>query len=864
MATKKEYAKKKRNLPIGLIAGGVIGGVALVAIILVFAFSSASKNSASQEAPKHMAAVTNQPTPGRSGPGIAAKNRQLSTREAGIRVSSVTGAKTAVENGPRLSRAVAWMTFSPSGDHFFAVPAGQNKGLLWAVPSWQETKASSSQCNYFSVPAVFSHDGRFLACQDGEMLRIWNITASPAALVNNIPTYRPNADDPSWNGIFWANDGTLVTRNPEGGFQFLSQDKAKGAILAATVGCGKDGLLQLGNRRFVGNNLTPGTLQIKDVAVATSGKAFGALNGKRDKKPGFFIWLIPSAEPAGFLSFDLAGEPDTWECNGITLSQDGSELAASLYYPGTIRPPLPKTWIASIWHSGSPPKKLDLPGNENNLVDFRFRAFSPNGWWAATSGATSLPTADGNVIKRFVAIWDTASGKKLWQVDDVFTKEVFFTKDGRTLVTGAADTSTRADSTAGGGMFFDKLDPKVPQTVDFWDVETRQRRCQFKDTGIQSLAVSPDGTTLVTAYPQLEGAGTVSGFAGEKGMALTVHRFPVNREQLSDEMLEKEARERRREFLNGMSGPGGDGSGGTTVLEYLKSINGKYTVAGMHNREPNSRPVMQTQRVYSLVERYPGLWSGDFLFQADDVRNRWTMIRECKKQWEEGAIVQLMLHVAPPNQPEACAWRGGVLSHLGDDQWKDLVTDGGKLNKAWKSRLDGYAVYLQFLKDSGVQVLFRPFHEMNQGNFWWGGRKGPLGTARLYRLTRDYLVGAKGLANLVWVWDMQDMSRDFAEYNPGGEYWDIFAFDVYGDGYKKSWYDYILPIIGDKPMAIGECSKLPTAQMLATQPRWCFFMSWAELTFKDNTNRQIIDLYRSERVVTRERLPKFRSVDKAK
>src|SRR5208282_5514253 len=255
--------------------------------------------------------------------------------------------------------------------------------------------------------------------------------------------------------------------------------------------------------------------------------------------------------------------------------------------------------------------------------------------------------------------------------------------------------------------------------------------------------------------------------------------------------------------------PGG-GKGTTTVLDYLKSISGKYTVAGMHNREPNSRPAMQTQRLHGLVGRCPGLWSGDFLYQADDVKNRWTMIRQCKKQSEEGAIVQLMLHVSPPNQPEACAWRGGVLSHLSDEQWRDLVTDGGKLNKAWKSRLDGYAVYLQFLQYNGVQVLFRPFHEMNQGKFWWGGRKGPQGTAMLYRLTRDYLVGAKGLTNLVWVWDMQDMSRDFAEYNPGGEYWDIFAFDVYGDGYKKSWYDYILPIVGDKPMAIGECSKLPT------------------------------------------------------
>ena len=73
----------------------------------------------------------------------------------------------------------------------------------------------------------------------------------------------------------------------------------------------------------------------------------------------------------------------------------------------------------------------------------------------------------------------------------------------------------------------------------------------------------------------------------------------------------------------------------------------------------------------------------------------------------------------------------------------------------------------------------------------------------------------------------------------------------------KTWYDYILTIVGDKPMAIGECANLPTAETLTEQPRWCFFMSWAELTFKQNTERQIIELYRSPRVITRERLPKF-------
>lgn len=294
------------------------------------------------------------------------------------------------------------------------------------------------------------------------------------------------------------------------------------------------------------------------------------------------------------------------------------------------------------------------------------------------------------------------------------------------------------------------------------------------------------------------------------------------------------------------------------VLKYLHSISGKFTVSGIHNREPNRQPALQTERLVTLVGKHPGLWSGDFLYSADDIKNRWTMIHECKKQWDQGAIVQLMLHVAPPNQPEACQWKGGLLSHLTDDQWKDLVTSGGQLNGVWKSRLDIYAQYLQYLKSNQVQVLFRPQHEMNQGNFWWGGRKGPEGTAKLYRLTHDYLTLQKGLTNLIWVWDMQDMSRDFKDYDPGERYWDIFAFDIYDNGYNPSWYEYILTVVGNKPIAIGECKKLPSPKLLATQPRWCFFMSWAELTFNHNSNQQIQDLYQAARVITRDKLPKFK------
>jgi mannan endo-1,4-beta-mannosidase len=215
-----------------------------------------------------------------------------------------------------------------------------------------------------------------------------------------------------------------------------------------------------------------------------------------------------------------------------------------------------------------------------------------------------------------------------------------------------------------------------------------------------------------------------------------------------------------------------------------------------------------------------------------------------------------MWHACPPDEEEPCGWDPGLLrAQLNDEQWEELITDGSPLNKIWKERMDDIAVYLQYLEDNGVEVLFRPFHEMNQGLFWWGGRPGPNGTTKLYQLTHDYFTTTKGLSNLIWVWDMQDMSRDFEAYNPGSEYWDLFGFDIYDQGYDISWYEYILPIVGDKPMAIGECSKLPTPEILENQPRWVFFMPWAELVKESNTVEQIKEIYNHPAVISRDEMP---------
>ncbi|GET37440.1 glycoside hydrolase family 26 protein [Microseira wollei] len=297
------------------------------------------------------------------------------------------------------------------------------------------------------------------------------------------------------------------------------------------------------------------------------------------------------------------------------------------------------------------------------------------------------------------------------------------------------------------------------------------------------------------------------------------------------------------------------------VLDYLNSISGSKTVAGQHNREPISEPAKWTEAIHNTTGKYPGLWSSDFLFEQDNIDSRQTMIDEAKKQWDRGAIVNLMYHACPPTQSEACGWEGGVKSQLSDDEWNELIADGTDLNNVWKSRLDIIAEFLQELKDRGVEVLWRPLHEMNQGVFWWGGRPGSNGSRKLYQITHDYMVKTKGLTNLIWVWNMQDfpsLSQDLSDYNPGDSYWDVAALDFYnGDGFTADKYNAMVSVANGKPIAIGECDRLPTANELAVQPLWSFFMGWSELVYEKNSESEIRVLYNAANVLTRDQLPRW-------
>ena len=295
------------------------------------------------------------------------------------------------------------------------------------------------------------------------------------------------------------------------------------------------------------------------------------------------------------------------------------------------------------------------------------------------------------------------------------------------------------------------------------------------------------------------------------------------------------------------------------LLEYLYSVSGKQTLAGQHNA-----PIRGTSRL-SVVHRntgkYPVIVGHDFGFSYpgywDGINYRQQLVDEAIRRHEEGFINTVMWHAVVPTQDEPVTFIpfvnvGKSEYALTDDQWKELTTPGTALNERWKSQVDVVAWFLKQLKYADVPVLWRPYHEMNGFWFWWCGKPGKEGYAKLYRMMYDRLVNFHKLDNLIWVWnanELKDGVTSYADYYPGDDVVDILATDVYSTGFNEENYTKLQKLAKGKLIAIGECGAPPSDDILKKQPNWAWFMKWGEPDWKDR------DAYNSEHVTTLDELP---------
>ena len=278
------------------------------------------------------------------------------------------------------------------------------------------------------------------------------------------------------------------------------------------------------------------------------------------------------------------------------------------------------------------------------------------------------------------------------------------------------------------------------------------------------------------------------------------------------------------------------------LLKFIASLSGQHTLTGQHNF-PNTKDTstLAAARAYGKV---PAIFGQDFGFAApgdkDAVAARPDIIAEVKRQYAQGSIIVLCWHAVPPTADEPVTFQpirgatnrnlASVQGRLTDQQWHDVITPGTELNKKWCAQVDVVAGFLKQLQAAHIPVLWRPYHEMNGDWFWWGGRLGDNGTKVIYRQIFDRFVNYHHLDNLIWIWSVDRPARadrQFVDYNPGTNYFDIAALDVYGSDFKQSYYDDLLTQAAGKPVTLAEVGPPPTVAVLAQQPKWTWWMTWA-------------------------------------
>jgi mannan endo-1,4-beta-mannosidase len=285
------------------------------------------------------------------------------------------------------------------------------------------------------------------------------------------------------------------------------------------------------------------------------------------------------------------------------------------------------------------------------------------------------------------------------------------------------------------------------------------------------------------------------------------------------------------------------------LLNYLHGISGRHTLTGQHNYPATMDA--STLEAAAAWGRTPAVFGQDFGFakpgDKDAVAARPDIIAEVKRQYEKGSIIALCWHAVPPTADEPVAFRSRpgapattnlatVQGQLTDGQWNELITPGTRLNQRWCDQVDVIAGFLKQLRDAHVPVLWRPYHEMNGDWFWWGGRRGERGTIALYRQMFDRLANHHQLNNLVWVWSVDrpgTPERQFVDFFPGRNYFDIAALDVYHSDFSPVYYHDLLKLAGGKPIALAEVGPPPTLAVLETQPLWTWWMNWAGMVRKE-------------------------------
>jgi mannan endo-1,4-beta-mannosidase len=303
------------------------------------------------------------------------------------------------------------------------------------------------------------------------------------------------------------------------------------------------------------------------------------------------------------------------------------------------------------------------------------------------------------------------------------------------------------------------------------------------------------------------------------------------------------------------------------VLGFVQSLEARTDrrlLSGQFTNFDGGASLELPEETFRQTAHWPALIGVDYA-GFDKVTHLGTLATQVPNQvaiayWRAGGLVTVSAHLTNPANP-----KGGGLRDTGVDL-EALLAPGTATYDRWMQELDVLAAGLQELKTAGVVVLWRPFHEMNGGWFWWGAQP-PATFIRVWRQMFDYFTKTKGLDNLLWVYSPNHGPKT-ADYYPGDDYVDLIGLDAYTDLIDPKnieGYDQVARL--PKPFGFTEYGphgpqdppgdydyRRFIAGVVAHFPRTTFFMSW-NAKWSPVHNRYAKELYSHPWMVNREDLP---------
>jgi mannan endo-1,4-beta-mannosidase len=300
------------------------------------------------------------------------------------------------------------------------------------------------------------------------------------------------------------------------------------------------------------------------------------------------------------------------------------------------------------------------------------------------------------------------------------------------------------------------------------------------------------------------------------------------------------------------------------VLKYIQSLEprtSKRLLSGQFTDFGQRAELGQIDRVHQKNGHWPALIGVDYADFGHGGLTFETPNRTAIEYWKQGGLVTVSAHLYNPANPS-----GGGLRDKGVDLSALLAPDS-ETHTRWMTELDQLAGGLKELKDAGVVVIWRPFHEMNGDWFWWGA-KDTNAFIKVWRHMFDNFSSTKGLDNLLWAYSPNHGNKT-AAYYPGDQYADLVGLDAYTDFVDTGHiHGYVDVAKLNKPFGFTEYgphgSQNPPGDYDYMRfirgvekdfPRTVLFMSWNyNWSLARNTNTA--ELLNHSWIVNREDLPK--------